>query len=81
MSNRTLTVYNSPTHFRCWGFLFKMSNDKERIPLTEEDIIDLYEDVENLRNSLEALFGILYDNTELSPELKDEIYQAYIKKF
>lgn len=56
-------------------------SDKPRIPLTEEDIIDLYEGFVRLRDFIEDLSGILWDNTELPENIRGEIESLYAKKF
>jgi hypothetical protein len=57
-----------------------MANEYEG-ELTPEEIKDLYNDFQRLRDFVGELAGILYDNTELPSRIKSEIETLYIKKF
>ena len=57
----------------------KQYND--RTPLQEEDVIDLWNDFQRLRDFVGELVGILYDNDELPEQIRDDINTLYMKKF
>lgn len=52
-----------------------------KTPLTEEDIIDFFNEFKRLQEFVEDLTCILYDNTSLPGEIKEEISTLYQKKF
>lgn len=54
---------------------------KKRFPLTEEDVMDLHAAFKQLYDFVEKLTGILYDNTELPANIRDEIENLYAKEF
>lgn len=56
-----------------------MAHIESTTPLEEQDIIDLYNDFHNLRDFVEELTGILYDNDELPEIIKDQISTLYQK--
>ena len=58
-----------------------MAHIESTTPLEEQDIIDLYNDFHNLRDFVEELTGILYDNDELPEIIKDQVSTLYQKKF
>lgn len=81
MLNRTLTVYRFPSTPLTLGIFILIMADLFEGELSPEDIKDLYNDFQNLRDFVSELTGILYDNTELPSAIRSEIETLYTKKF
>lgn len=58
-----------------------MSTEIRRTPLTEEDILDLYDRVKRISTVLEKVINELVYSDELSPELLDRIHNIYKENF
>ena len=57
-----------------------MANPKQD-ELTPQDIIDLQEQFNDLRNFVEELTGTLFESNDLPGRLRDEIQSLYNSKF
>lgn len=58
-----------------------MSHKESTIPLEEQDIINIYNDFNSLKDFVEELTGILYNNAELPEGIKGQISTLYKEKF